>query len=259
MHMRVVGAAVTGALALTTFAATAAHADEIHGDTKISNVVVNGGKSVVAGATGSKTFSVSFTVTDNSGVSFGQAILYHGTDIDNADSGAVANTSDGRSKCTKTSATTSDCTATYTVAGRQNLINSVAGTWKVWAIAQGKDNNYVQRDNAKSFQVQRLSKLTADAAPEPVKKGKTLTVTGALTRANWDAAKYSGYGTQSVQLQFRKKSSSSYTTLKTVKTDSKGNLKTTTTATADGYYRFVFAGNSTTPAVSAAGDLVDVR
>ncbi|WP_330458469.1 DUF5707 domain-containing protein [Streptomyces sp. NBC_00820] len=259
MHMRVVGAAVTGALALTAFAATTAHADEVHGDTKISNVVVNGGKAVVVGATGSKTFSVSFTVTDNSGVSLAQAILYHGTDIEHSDSGAVANTSDGRSKCTKASATTANCTATYTVQTRESLINAVAGSWKVWAIGQGKDGNFVQRDNAKTFQVQRLSKLTANAAPEPVKKGKTLTVTGALTRANWDAAKYSGYGAQSVKLQFRKKNSNSYTTLKTVKTDSKGNLKTTTTATGSGYYRFVFAGTSTTPAVNAAGDLVEVK
>ncbi len=74
-----------------------------------------------------------------------------------------------------------------------------------------------------------------------------------------ESLKYGGYGSQSVKLQFRKKSSSTYTTLKTVKTDSKGNLKTTTTATADGYYRFSFAGNSSTQAVSAAGDLVDVQ
>lgn len=31
-----------------------------------------------------------------------------------------------------------------------------------------------------------------------MKKGKTLTVTGALTRANWESLKYGGYGSQSV-------------------------------------------------------------
>lgn len=259
MRIRAAGAVVTGALALSAFAIPAAHADAGRGDTKISNVVVNGGKPVVVGATGSKTFSVSFTVKDNSGVDWAQAILFHGPSIDESDSGALANTSDHRSKCTKVNATTSTCTATYTLKARANLINSVAGTWKVWAVARAKDTDYVQRDNAKTFQAQRLAKLTADAAPEPVKKGKTITVTGALTRANWDAAKFSGYSGQSVKLQFRKNGSSSYTTLKTVKTDSRGNLRTTTTATADGSYRFSFAGNSGTSAVSAAGDFVDVK
>ncbi|MFF7748551.1 calcium-binding protein [Streptomyces sp. NPDC007971] len=259
MRIRATVAAVSGAVALSAFAIPAAHADEAHGDTKISNVVVNGGKSVVVGATGSKTFSVSFTVTDNSGVKWGQAVLFHGSDLDHADSGAVANTSDHRSRCTKVSATKSTCTATYTLKAGSNLINKVAGTWKVWAIAQANDNNYVQKDAVKTFRAQRLSKLTVNAAPEPVKKGRTLTVTGALTRANWDAATYSGYGSQSVKLQFRMKDSSSYTTLKTVKADSRGNLRTTTTATADGYYRFSFVGDAGTPAVSAAGDFVDVQ
>ncbi|GAA3141102.1 hypothetical protein GCM10010521_29490 [Streptomyces rameus] len=47
--------------------------------------------------------------------------------------------------------------------------------------------------------------------------------------------------------------------VKTVKADAKGHLRTTTTASVDGYCRFSFAGDSTASAVSAAGDLVDVR
>ncbi|MCZ9339341.1 calcium-binding protein, partial [Streptomyces sp. TRM76130] len=90
-------------------------------------------------------------------------------------------------------------------------------------------------------------------------KGKTLTVTGKLSRANWEDNKYHGYTNQSVKLQYRKKSSSTYTTVKTIRTNSTGNLKTTVKASADGYYRFAFAGTSTTPAVKAAGDYVDVR
>jgi len=107
--------------------------------------------------------------------------------------------------------------------------------------------------------VQRASKLTVNAAPEPVKKGKPLTVTGKLSRANWEDNMYHGYAGQSVKLQFRKKGSSTYTTVKTIKTDSTGNLKTTVTAAGDGYFRYSFAGTSTTPAVSAAGDFVDVQ
>ncbi|MET9892716.1 hypothetical protein ABZZ47_21390 [Streptomyces sp. NPDC006465] len=43
-----------------------------------------------------------------------------------------------------------------------------------------------------------------------------------------------------------------------MKTDSRGNLKTTVTASFDGTWRFYFAGTSTTPAAAATGDSVDV-
>ena len=92
-----------------------------------------------------------------------------------------------------------------------------------------------------------------------MKKGKTVTVSGKLARADWEDGKYHGYANQPVKLQFRKSGSSTYTTLKTVKTNSTGNLKTTTTATVDGYFRYAFAGTTTTPATTATGDYVDVK
>jgi len=42
-------------------------------------------------------------------------------------------------------------------------------------------------------------------------------------------------------------------------TDSKGKLRTTTKATADGYFRYAFDGMSTTPAITSAGDYIDVK
>ncbi|WP_406415282.1 calcium-binding protein [Streptomyces sp. NBC_01614] len=259
MRMRATLGVVTGALALSALAVPAAQADEVEGDTAISNVVVNGGKAAVVGSTAKKTITVTFTVKDNSGVDWAQAILYHGANIDSSDSGAVANGSDGRATCTVVNATTSNCKSTFDLKPGYNLINKVAGTWKVWAIAVGDDADYVQKDNAKSFQVQRNSQLTVNASPEPVKKGKAITVTGKLSRANWEDNKYHGYPNQSVKLQFRKKGSSTYSTVKTIKSNSTGELKTTVTASTDGYFRYSFAGTSTTPAVNATGDFVDVR
>lgn len=90
-------------------------------------------------------------------------------------------------------------------------------------------------------------------------KGKTLTVTGKLSRANWDTDVYAGYTVQPVKLQFRKAGTSTYTTVKTVNTSSTGDLRTTATASVDGYWRWNFAGTSTTPAVAATGDHVDVQ
>ncbi|MGW2893862.1 DUF5707 domain-containing protein [Streptomyces sp. NPDC001212] len=258
MRIRATVAVAAGALALTALAVPAAQADDVSGDTKISNVVVNGGKPVVVGATAAKNVTVTFTATDDSGIDWAQLILFHGPNVDKADSGALANSSDGTAKCTKVDATTSKCTSTFTLQPQYNLINKVAGTWKVWAVAAAKDGDYLQKDNAKSFSVQRLSKLTTSAKPKPVKKGKSVTVSGKLTRADWESGKYSGYTGQAVKLQFRKKGTTTYKTLKTVKTNSTGALKTTVKATADGYYRFSFAGTSNTPAVNAPGDLVRV-
>ncbi|MFI6278618.1 calcium-binding protein [Streptomyces sp. NPDC050988] len=259
MRIRATLGVVTGALALSALAVPAAQADATAGDTKISNVVVNGGKDVVGGATGKKTITVSFTATDDSGIDWAQAILYHGSDIESSDSGAVANSSDLRATCTEVNATTSTCKSSFTLESGGNLINSVAGGWKVWALAAGVDADYVKKENAKGFSVKRASKLTVNASPEPVKKGKTITVTGNLTRANWDTGRYAGYTSQSVKLQFKKKGTTTYKDVKSVRSGSAGALKTTVTASVDGYYRYNFAGTSTTPAVAAAGDFIDVK
>ncbi|GAB2812515.1 hypothetical protein GCM10027073_50910 [Streptomyces chlorus] len=259
MRIRATVAVISGALALSALAVPAAQADDSAGDTKISNVVVNGGKAVVVNATTAKKVTLTFTATDNSGIAWAHPILYRGASIEKSETGALADSSDGRAKCTKVDATKSTCKATFTLKQRDNLINSVAGTWKVWIVAAAKDDDYMEKENAKSFSVQRASKLTVNAAPEPVKKGKTITVTGKLSRANWETGKYAGYTSQSVKLQFRKKSSSTYTTVKTIKTNSTGNLKTTVTASVDGYYRYSFAGTTTTPAVNATGDFIDVK
>ncbi|GGX84253.1 calcium-binding protein [Streptomyces fructofermentans] len=286
MRIRATVAAVTGALALSALAVPAAQADgnaslasmapgksksskvtpfaaaspadEVVGDTQITSVSVNGGKDIVVGVSKKKTFTISVTATDPSGIYDGYAQLWHGSDIDNVDGVITPDAEWGT--CTATGATTGTCKVTLVADPNENIYaNLLAGTWKVWAGAMGNDGDYVITDAYKTARVQRASTLTVNAAPEPVTKGKTVTVTGKLARANWDDLAYHGYTGQSVQLQFRKKTSDTYTTLKTIKSDSAGNLKTTTKATVDGYFRYSFAGTTTTPAVKATGDYVDVR
>lgn len=160
--------------------------------------------------------------------------------------------------CKAANATTSTCTLTVTVDPGW-LINSDATSWKVGAAVLSKDGQVVQNDAFARTNLQRLSKVTVNAAPEPVKKGGTITVTGKLSRANWETGTYKGYAGQAVKLQFRKKTSSTYTTVKTIKSSSTGELKTTVKASVDGYWRYSFAGTSTTPTVTAAGDFVDVK
>jgi hypothetical protein len=108
-------------------------------------------------------------------------------------------------------------------------------------------------------QLKRAARATVAATPETVTKGKKITVTGKLTRANWSTKKYDGYSGRTVSLQYRASDATSFKTLKKVTTSSTGGLNTTVTASADGFYRWVYYGNTTTDAVTTANVYVDVR
>ncbi|MFJ6811582.1 calcium-binding protein [Streptomyces anulatus] len=292
MRIRATVAAVSGALALSALAVPAVQADEKPeagfsvpsgadvfaaepgapaADARaaravetpvIKKVVVNGGKNVVVGTKSKQKFTIAITASSPSGVADVYAYLWHGH-IDEVDGFLGPTQPAGKCKVS-VDPTTSTCTVSITVDPRSDDLytSSLAGTWNVGVgalAATGSDEDFVWNDTQAKTRVQRFSKLTVNASPEPVKKGKTLTVTGKLTRANWDTNTYKGYTNQPVKLQFKKKGAKSYTTVKTVKTSSTGTLKTTVKASADGYWRYSFAGTSTTPAVSAKGDFVDVK
>ncbi|WP_406726874.1 calcium-binding protein [Streptomyces sp. GD-15H] len=242
------------ASANSTFSAAAA--EELP---TVSKVTVNSGKALVVGTTYAKTITVSLTASHPAGVVDAYIDLWHGTDVETDIDGYLA-PNEEVANCTASSATTSTCKLTITAVPGDDLYkNALAGTWKVTAGVLSGDGSIYWNDYQKTHRVQRYSKLTVNAAPEPVKKGATLTVTGKLTRANWETFRYAGYTNQAVKLQFRKKNSNTYTTVKTLKTNSTGNLKTTVKASVDGYHRYNFEGTSTTPAVKAAGDFVDVK
>ncbi|MFJ7077817.1 hypothetical protein [Streptomyces sp. NPDC098781] len=234
-------------------------------------------KTVKVGTTGHVATTVTYTLTHGADVDITardfltDPVLYRGSPT------APENRLYGNkpAKCTATSATTANCKGTidvYPGGSERELRNADAGTWRVAAEAtdyNGQDpdgeifditkTGYKSQAGLGTTLMQRASKLTVDAAPEPVKKGKPITVTGKLSRANWDRGTYNGYVEQPVKLQFRKNGSTTYTTVKTIKTNATGNLKTTVTAAQDGYFRFTFAGTTTTPAATPAGDFVDVR
>ncbi|GAB7103242.1 hypothetical protein JCM4814A_15560 [Streptomyces phaeofaciens JCM 4814] len=264
MRKRATVTAIAGALALSTFAAPgAARADESVGDTRITKVVVNGGSDIVLGTTSPKTFTLAVTATDDSGIKedYNVPALWHGAgQVMPDDPWGLVLPDDPSGDCVAHSATTTTCTFTLTMNPRIDpQDNTTAGTWKVCAGATGNDWDYVSKDVAATVKVRRAARLTVNASPEPVKKGKTLTVTGGLTRASWETYKYAGYTGQPVKLQFRKKGTATYTTVKTVTTGSGGALKTTVKATTDGYWRWSFAGTPTTANATTTADYVDVR
>ncbi|MFE9098761.1 hypothetical protein [Streptomyces sp. NPDC007264] len=299
MRIRATVAAVTGALALSAFAVPAAQAADpapsfATGAAKVlqaahaasgktaftaaaptagqpyalnvsfSNLKI--GKAYKVGTTNHVAVPVSYTLTHGADVDITAAdfdngpFLYRGS-VDTPDNILLG---DDPAACTATSATTATCKGNVDIyPDLGDLMNADAGTWNVGALAivlNGQDLvGFAKQGGLGTTLIQRYSKLTVDASPEPVKKGKTITVTGKLSRANWETNKYAGYSGQSVKLQFAKKGNSTYSTVKTIKTDGSGNLKTTVKASVDGTYRYAFAGTSSTPAVNAAGDFVDVK
>ncbi|MFF5498279.1 hypothetical protein [Streptomyces aquilus] len=270
--------AVTGALALTGLAVPAAQAADSGTpytlDVSFSNFKT--ASSIKVGTSAVVSTKVSYTLTHGSDVDptasdfFTDPFLYRGTF--GADSTPELY-GDNPATCTVTSATTANCTATIDIHPADgDLRNADAGTWKGAAEAvdfngqdPGSDNldlskvGYKDQGDLATTKVLRLGKLTANASPEPVRKGRTITVTGKLTRANWETGSYAGYSGQYVKLQYRKAGTSTYTTVKTIKSSSTGGLSTTVTASADGYYRYSFAGSATTSAVNATGDFIDVQ
>ncbi|MEU6954486.1 calcium-binding protein [Streptomyces sp. NPDC045714] len=287
MRIRATVAAVSGALALSALAVPAAQADDgrswtldpgfsvsqpskgekskqafgattkAANDAKITSAVVNGGKPIVVGTKSKQTVPYTVTATDDSGIAGAAAFIWIGSSVDAEDSFGFGPNEKSIS-CKVVNATTTTCKGTITLTPGL-MLNSDATWWRVGVAAGANDGQELERDAVSKVRVQRFSKLTVNASPEPVKKGKTITVTGKLTRANWDTGTYKGYSKQSVKLQFKKKGAKSYSTVKTVKTSSTGTLKTTVKASADGTWRYSFAGTPSTPAVSAKGDFLDVK
>ncbi|SED74071.1 hypothetical protein SAMN05428945_5355 [Streptomyces sp. 2224.1] len=94
-------------------------------------------------------------------------------------------------KCARQSFTTTTCTYTLKIDPRIHpQDNTTAGTWTVRAHAPANDGDYLTKDSAAKAKVLRNSRLSVNASPEPVKKNKTITVAGALTRADWETYKH---------------------------------------------------------------------
>ncbi|KUO14088.1 hypothetical protein [Streptomyces sp. DSM 15324] len=230
------------------------------GPTTFTHVVVNGGKDIVLGPTTRRTVTLTWTATDPEGVAKTWAHLWHGPNTDDADGHLPHYPPAGTCTVSPADPATSTCTLSFEVDAARDLHrNSLAGTWNVLTEAQDTTDDWTDVDVAATAKIKRNAKVTVNASPEPVRKGRTISVTGKLTRADWETGAYAGYRGQSVKLQFRKKGSSTYTTVKTITSGSGGTLRTTVKATKDGYFRYVFAGTGTTGPSTAAGDFVDVR
>ncbi|WP_026412482.1 carboxypeptidase regulatory-like domain-containing protein [Actinomadura oligospora] len=95
-----------------------------------------------------------------------------------------------------------------------------------------------------------------NASPEPVRKGRTLTVKGRVTKqvGTWKA----GAGA-TLTVYFKPSGSSKWKAMGTAKADRNGWFTKNFKASADGTWAAAYAGSSTYLGVWSAGDYVDVR
>lgn len=99
----------------------------------------------------------------------------------------------------------------------------------------------------------KASKLTFNASPEPVKKGRTMTAAGTLKRGTRSMAN------TVVKLQFHKPGKSYYT-VTTTRTNASGRFsRGVSTVRGTGTWRAVYGGNSTTKSSVSSGDYVVVK
>jgi hypothetical protein len=149
------------------------------------------------------------------------------------------------------------------------LLNAYAGKHKFVAVnargvedppdaiwAGGQETNL-------NLTLQRRSTFgsTFNASPEPVKKGKKISIKATLTRVNWTGAKhlhYVGFANQAT-LQFKEAGTTRYVNVKTVTSNTKGKISTTVAAKKSGRWRLYFPGLSTTASTTSASDTVKVK
>ncbi|MFD5520712.1 hypothetical protein [Streptomyces sp. NPDC127066] len=260
MRDRMAWAAAGGAAALVLATATGAHA-EGRGDVRVVKTVVNGGGNVIVGTSKTIRYPIDITVKDGSGVKGLTHVSTYNTSSA-AGGGFVDWTG---ASCTKKSATTSVCRATMTVTPAwipgysDSDSNKAAGVWQVNATVKANDGDYWISDRIALYKVKRAAQLTTVIAPEEVTKGAKVTITGKLSRANWEDLKYHGFTGQQVKLQFRKKGAAHYGTVKTVTTGDAGKLTTKVTVTSGGSWRWYFPGTTTTSRKVSAGDVLNLK
>ncbi|MER7492799.1 calcium-binding protein [Streptomyces pharetrae] len=262
MRTRVTVATVSGALALSALALPAAQADAEPGAITVSNVVINDGRTGVVNSTGFKRINVSMTVKAPAGVEDADATLWHGGQLPSDDDlddeswpdMSGPETPDHLLDCTEVDATTATCRATFVV----RPWRWEGSTGKTLVTVTDKSGGTFRNENVKTFEVKPHTIVRVNASPEPVRKGRTITVTGKLTTTEYGYG-YAPLGYQYVKLQYKKAGTSTWSTLKTAKSNSEGGLRTTTTATYDGYYRFAYAGDADNAPSVAVADHVDVQ
>ncbi|MEU6222772.1 hypothetical protein [Streptomyces sp. NPDC047042] len=259
--------ATAGVLALSVLNAPAAQAKDT--GIVVSNLVINNGKPVVVGTSRVVEPSFTFDIALPPGYDTNHPLNYDAQPFLYRRSVMSPEIELGVRTCYEVTLKKAHCEGTLFIdpdpSQGQIVSNSDAIKWKIGvALALFKGNGELVAQEFETrpggVSLRRAAKLSvADATPEPVAKGKKITLNSMLTRANWTTHKNGPYAGSAVRLQFRAKGATTFKTLKWVTTNSAGALRTTVTASTDGFFRWVFLGNTTTGTATSGQDYIDVR
>ncbi|MFJ4850449.1 hypothetical protein [Streptomyces sp. NPDC088733] len=232
-------AAVAASLIVGAVAAPHAQAGGPVGELQTSSVVVNSGNAVAVDSSGTVSVPASMFVSDWDGLASAGGTLYQGVSTADNDRSVQFTGCEWPSSAARVSAT---CSMKGTLDG---LKHSQAGTWNMSADAYGGlflQHRYI--DTAATFGVLRASKLVAGVGARPV-KGRPVTLSGHLTRADWETHVDADYAGKQVLVQFCASTCSAGATLTT---DGNGRFRTTVSSAVVGLWRVSSAATADTAA-----------
>ncbi|MCH7232629.1 hypothetical protein L0U85_17485 [Glycomyces sp. L485] len=177
--------------------------------------------------------------------------------------------------CEDISDTTAICTFQLVVdtGGREpgqaarEIDNGHAGTWWLSVTAVPRDTDWyggvpqdaVTEHNLARVTIKRESRLSADANPEVVSPGRSVSVIGWLEFADWHSGGYIGEPGRPVRLVFRAEGSPTYRYLDDLTTFSDGLAIGIAEAVEDGWWFLAYSGSATTSWVYSPADYINVR
>ncbi|TYB46723.1 hypothetical protein [Actinomadura chibensis] len=134
-----------------------------------------------------------------------------------------------------------------------------AGKYRIRVVAYNKSGKAL--GSREDYWYEKLDTVVQNfnAAPEPVRKGKTLYVSGRLRRVNNIGTGYTGYSGKSMRIYFRPKGGKTWTYMGSAKTNSSGDFRKGFTAKASGTWRAYFPGTSRFDKQASRDDYVQVR
>ncbi|MET9850899.1 hypothetical protein [Streptomyces ossamyceticus] len=255
-------AALCCALLMVCAMVPSARADD-HDPTppEILGVSVNGGRPLVLGPGQSVTFQVTMTARADVG------IHRHGVEINLFGPGGqpLDGLSEPAPRCSPTGATNAVCTEWFRIdTGSAQVTNDWAGGWRVWALVasntidEDPDNSITTRSFPDALKVQRKSKLTFVASPNPVAAGRDVGMLGRLTVADWETDAYTGRSGQPVALEFCASPCRVVEPVRSLTTGPSGITGTSEPVTRDGSWWLRYRGTDLFSGTFSPGVLVDV-
>lgn len=252
MRRRSVLLLVSGALAVAGVLVPSLAIKQSHGNTRITGVVVNGGKPVVLGPTGKVAFGFSITAEDTSGISSVDGVGLWGSAYGALRSSAI--------HCTAKSSTVSVCTGTSSVdLAEQQIFDNMAGTWYVQATAHGRDGGQRTETKAGTFSILKAGRLTSFGSPQTAVPGATISISGLLERPDWKTQQWVPSPDQQIRLEFCATGCTSPETVATVTSDSQGQFTAKVRADRTGTYTWSCPGKDWAEPVDSYGVQVTLR